>query len=128
MADVITFRGATIFSTASGGVGYAMRPASLGDGMMEIGPPQGKGYWLKEGNPEPADHDLELTFLAASVSGVRAAIDALMTGETGSLVVPDWGTFTNCRLMTPTWGVATGSDVGKIVPVTLSFRQYPDAG
>lgn len=127
MAETITFKGTTIWDGATNGAGYDFTPSALVVNITEAGAPLGTGYWIKQGNTTPATHTLDLNWATTDKAALRSAIEALATATLGSLVLPDWGTFTNCRLS----GVGTfdsrksSSSTGYIVTATLTFTQYP---
>lgn len=126
MSETITYRGTTIWSDATSGVSWRVRPRGGGREVLEVAAPLGEGYWLKQGNTLVEEIDVDLVWIVADKGALRAAILALSTGVVGSLVVPDWGTFANCRLMPPPqFESFKTSGSNYIVQATLQFRAYP---
>lgn len=127
MADTITYRGSAIWSNATDGAGYSFRPATPRREVMETRAPNGGvGYWIQDNGVEAVTHTLEVAWRHAVPATLLANIQAAAMDSTlGSLVVPVWGTFTNCRLEGVEWGESQGSDGVYLIRATLTFRQYP---
>lgn len=128
MSDVITFRGTTIFNTATTsprGIGWSLSPGMLAQDAIEATPAQGIGTFVKAGNVPPATHTLELAWFATDAGALRLSIEALATTTTGSLVLPVWGTLARCRLDGASGWEAIPTDGGYLVKASLSFVQYP---
>jgi len=124
MSDSISFKGSTIFNSASSGIGYQFTPGSLVRNVVEAGAPQGIGYWIKQGNKQPAVHVLSLQWFLAGADDMQATIDALADGTVGTLTVPGFS-FAKCLLTNiGAWSYAP-TDSGYTVSTTLTFRQYP---
>ena len=75
------------------------------------------------------EHKLELIWITDDPAALKAAIEALATEDLGDLVVPIWGTFSNCRLSNISeWVNITPTDDSKyLIRATLTFTEYPTA-
>ncbi len=129
MADVITFKGETIFDSADTddtGIGWSFSPGALVQEANEVGPSIGIGYWVKPGNVATSSHTLDLQWRTATPATIRVAIEALATATTGALVIPIWGTIAKLRLSGVGAFECNPSDSGKFtLKTSLTFTGYP---
>jgi hypothetical protein len=125
MADVILFRGTTIWDGATNGAGWSFRRNLMGEGVVEAQAPLGDGYWLKPASKAAVTHSLELAWRVTDKGALAAMISGLMTPALGSLVIPGEGTFTKCRLSEASEFESFKSDGSAyVVRSTLTFTQY----
>lgn len=124
MADVITFRGLTLYSSLAGGVEWQF---THGGGLMEehelVPAPLGRGYFEREGNMAVPVHTLRLAWVVGDVAALRASVVGVLRGGRGTLVVPGEGNLTNCRGLMPEWGERQRLDLGELVRATITFEQ-----
>jgi hypothetical protein len=124
---VISFRGVTIWDSAVNGVGWRFVPgvpvreavdkrARLGDGSWSLGGPMGE-----------VEHSLSIQWRTNSPATIEAMVRGLAGSvERGALVVPDFGTYQNCRLSAVGAMEPMKSDqaTGWIISTTLTFTEY----
>jgi len=122
----ITYKGDTIFSCATGGVGWKFTPGFRVKQAYEIQASVGEGYWIKEGPTSAATHTLELTYKASAASVIALVYD-LIDHRLGTLAVPNYGSFTNCRLsaVSSVETVMLANDDDLVLRLSLTFTQYP---
>lgn len=129
MAIQITYRGATLWDNTVDGAGYSFRPgASKRDVIETRAPNGGVGYWVQDNGIEAVEHELELAWRYGIPTTLLATIKALAENSAlGTLTIPVWGSYSNCRIANVEWGEAQASDAatGYLVRATLTFRQYP---
>lgn len=125
MPETISFRSTTIWSDASGGVGYKLTLGSKVPQVIEVPAEIGVGVFLKSGNTSAADHVLELQWVTASPATPRAAILALAGINRGALVVPSHGTISNVRLYDISDWQQEPIDGGYLLRAALTFREDP---
>jgi hypothetical protein len=122
----ITHLGVTLMDEATNGAGWRFLPGLKRREMVEVAAPQGDGYWLKPGPLTAAVHRLEMQWRVANPGTWLATMEGWDMESTGDLVVPDWGTLTNCKL-SDKGGIDNPfpTDGGWIITATLTFTQYP---
>ena len=126
MPEVITFKGATIWSTATNGAGWKFVPGVRVQQKIVAGPSIGIGHWIKPANVEPAVHTLDIQWRTTDPGAIKTMLEGLALATAGDLVVPVWGTF-RCYLASPGALEPMKSDAatGWIVSTTLTFEEYP---
>lgn len=128
----ITYRGETIWSCDDEGIAWSFEAGSSSIEVVEERAPLGTGYWVKQSGRGIAEHSLSMTWLTTDMPAIKSVIDDLMDGGIGSLVVPDWGTFPNCRIAsTSAWqsrrSAESDSPPAYILTVSLTFSGYPSS-
>lgn len=126
MAEVVTYKGTTIWSDAVDGFAFKTDPSGAGMDVERVGAPLGTGYWNKAGNIREATISVFLVWATTDKSAIRNTLNALADHTTGTLVTPDWGTFTNCLLDgVPQFETMKGPGDEYMISLTLSFIQQP---
>lgn len=126
MAQVITFRGTTIWNGATNGAGFSFRSGSLVKQPVENQSPRGVGYWRKPGPTAKATHVLDCQWIVANdgvIQGIVEPLIGLLDG--GALVVPGYASRANCVLADVSDWASQGTVGGVIVSATLTFEEYP---
>lgn len=127
MSDTITFNGTTLYSTGDG-IGHSFVPGILQRNVIEERAPLGTGYWLKDNGIDATTHTLVLAWHLSGpgLASKRTTLFNLMTVSTGTLYLPGYGTYTNCRLARITnWQVVGTTNNEYLVSVALEFVEYP---
>lgn len=124
-AELITFRGTTIYTTGTDGAGWDFKPSPMGREYEVVSPAQGIGHFIKKGNIPPVIHTLEIAWYGRSVENLVAMLSELADGEFGTLVVPSRGSWPQCILKGFTQIDAKPSDIGTVCKTTLTFEQFP---
>lgn len=124
MAEVITFKGTELWSTANGGAGWSFVAGSLAPQVIRSEAQLGVGVWRKVGNTAGATHRLELQRRTTDPEGWRRALEGLAGATAGVLVVPGRGSIT-CTLESCGEFSAFKTDVGYVVSTALTFVEDP---
>ena len=125
--SVISFRGTTIWSSATNGAGWRFAPGARVRESVDKTAPLGDGTWSLPGRLPEVEHSLELQWRAATPAVIEALIAGLAGNiSRGALVVPGYRAYPYCRLS----GVGSfdsfksDSATGYIVRTTLTFTEY----
>lgn len=122
----ITFRAVTIYDRDGTGLKFKFTPGIGGEAKVENRAVLGTGYWVKPAGFDKAVHTLELWWSTATPETTRLIILGLKTVDVGDLVIPGWGTYTNCMLADVAPFVNEKSQSGLYrLETTLTFDQYP---
>ena len=124
MADIVTFRGTTIYDGANGGGACGLlTPQPGGKEIIENAPPQGVGSFSKEGRKIERELSLQLIFHTATPFAVVVQIEGLRGATRGTLTVPVHGSFSNCALVSADVVRFEKSKLW-LLEMKLTFRQY----
>lgn len=133
----VTFTGATLITPAQGE--YDFNPGLMQPIWQHVRPARATGEIRKHMGTAGCDHSLQLYFLdvvpGSSAGQVLAIVAALQnmaaptsgTPVTGSLVVPDYGTFPYCAITSVVLGPQTARvKLNASTPATASQTQVYD--
>lgn len=126
MADVITFKGVSIFNSSGWGRGYNFVPGVPTQDAIEEASPLGSGFWIKPTGWRPGDHQLSAAWALGTPRELEDMLRGVGGASLGTLVVPTHGTYTRCRLMASSLEAPIKGGGGLyLVRGVLVFREYP---
>lgn len=127
MSSPIVFRGTNIWDASNGGIGWSFEPSPLTYEIFKEQAPLGTGFWIKGGSQGTAEHSLKVVYLTNNKLGQFNQIQNFIDGLTGSLTVPDWGTFNNCMLTSFSCSDSPSNEGNNryFLEIDIKFEQYP---
>lgn len=124
----ILYRGTVIWDSSTNGVGWSFRPVPPVASAIEKKAPLGVGYWVLPDGVESVSYTLELQWRSATPAVIESLVRGVSASATrGTLVVPAYGTYQNCRLsaVSELDSFRSDEETGYITRGSLTFTEYP---